>query len=1038
MRQRVKLAQALVHDPVLVFLDEPAAGPRPDGARGDARADPEDEPRVRDQLCSRRTSWATSSGPATGSSCSTRGVSSTRARSRAFTRETETVYVEVTARQDEFLRGAPRAAGRGATRGPDGRRARTSSTTRYDRIRDALVASGAPLRRMAPHRRTLVELFRDDGGERRGGRVSAGRRRRTGRVFDLGFRRYEGPSARAAGARSSPSTRTACGRRSGSAAAAARRSCPGSSSPPSLIPAVVMALIAGAVNRVAPGFNADEDLPSHAGYYSIVVDRPAHLRRGDRPGALLPRPPNGHDQPLSRASARGRRTMPSRAGRRSLTVIARRRLAAAVRPARPGSCSARPTRRPTSATTGSTCRASCSPARRSRSTSRRSRRSSPSYTTRRAYAAAFMVGAFVVSAAVVGERRRRPLVGDGALGGAAQPPRRAALHQRPRSSAASRPPGRPRPSTCPAAIQVAWYLLVVSVAAAARRWRRYRQAGGMTGSATEPVDRRSTPSRSGSAASSPSTTSRSRCGPGITGLLGPNGAGKTTLLRLICGLAAPSQGTRHACSASDPRRNRAHLPPHRRHVRARVDLRVPDRPAARRAVGAAARRSRRRAAARARRIDDVDLTDAADRRVRTYSRGMKQRIKLAATLVHEPELLILDEPLNGADPRHRVEFQELLHRLADEGRTILVSSHILEEVESLAESVLLVVNGKLAAEGDHHAIRAALDQRPYHVRVVSSAPRELAAALVRLDTVDSVRGRRRRRRRAAQPQRRRRPAGAARARARPLDQAPARRAARRLARERLRVPGGAMRSIYLLSVRQLAGKWRLLILLAALRRCRSWSPRRPARPTEPPTPSHLDDVLLDGLLGLRDPADRRARRRDRRVRQRALRQDAREPDADAARALADRAAEARSPRSRSAPRRSSPGTFGSVFLAFRLIPLDGARSAAIAAALGMFVGIIALLDALPLGRPRHLAPAGARAALRLRLGGAVRDVRERDQVPQHPPVHARHREGGRRLAFAGPDQHVLGSTSAIVASALVIAGFWRWSSAGSAGWTFPS
>ena len=118
---------------------------------------------------------------------------------------------------------------------------------------------------------------------------------------------------------------------------------------------------------------------------------------------------------------------------------------------------------------------------------------------------------------------------------------------------------------------------------------------------------------------------------------------------------------------------------------------------------------------------------------------MKQRIKLAATLVHEPELLILDEPLNGADPRHRVEFQELLHGLAAAGRTILVSSHILEEVESLADTVLLVVNGKLAAEGDHHAIRAALDQRPYHVRVVSSAPRELAAALVRLDTVESVR-----------------------------------------------------------------------------------------------------------------------------------------------------------------------------------------------------------------------------------------------------------------------------------------------------------
>ncbi len=134
----------------------------------------------------------------------------------------------------------------------------------------------------------------------------------------------------------------------------------------------------------------------------------------------------------------------------------------------------------------------------------------------------------------------------------------------------------------------------------------------------------------------------------------------------------------------------------------------------------------------------VDLADAAGRPIRTYSRGMKQRIKLAATLVHDPELLILDEPLSGADPRQRVEFQELLRRLAGEGRTILISSHILEEVEALAGTVLLVVNGKLAAEGDHHAIRAALDERPYQVRVLSSAPRELAAALVGLDAVDSV------------------------------------------------------------------------------------------------------------------------------------------------------------------------------------------------------------------------------------------------------------------------------------------------------------
>ena len=104
----------------------------------------------------------------------------------------------------------------------------------------------------------------------------------------------------------------------------------------------------------------------------------------------------------------------------------------------------------------------------------------------------------------------------------------------------------------------------------------------------------------------------------------------------------------------------------------------------------------------------------------------------------EPELLILDEPLNGADPRQRVHFQALLRQLAAEGRTIVLSSHILEEVEQLADTVLLVVNGKLAASGGFRAIRAALDERPYHVRVISDSPRALAAAVVQLDSVEAV------------------------------------------------------------------------------------------------------------------------------------------------------------------------------------------------------------------------------------------------------------------------------------------------------------
>jgi ABC-2 type transport system ATP-binding protein len=134
----------------------------------------------------------------------------------------------------------------------------------------------------------------------------------------------------------------------------------------------------------------------------------------------------------------------------------------------------------------------------------------------------------------------------------------------------------------------------------------------------------------------------------------------------------------------------------------------------------------------------VDLADAQHRAMGTYSRGMRQRMRLAATLVHDPEILILDEPLNGADPRQRVHFQGLLKRLAAEGRTIVLSSHILEEVEQVADTVLLVVNGKLAASGGFRAIRAALNERPYHVRVICDAPRKLASAIVALDVVDAV------------------------------------------------------------------------------------------------------------------------------------------------------------------------------------------------------------------------------------------------------------------------------------------------------------
>ena len=223
--------------------------------------------------------------------------------------------------------------------------------------------------------------------------------------------------------------------------------------------------------------------------------------------------------------------------------------------------------------------------------------------------------------------------------------------------------------------------------------------------------------------------------PGITGLLGPNGAGKTTLLRMMTGLAATSTGT--VTVFGEPVRDN---PPLYRRIgvmsehetvygfmtgREFVTM-----------MGRLRQVTSRESVDRA--IELVDLADAQHRSMQTYSRGMRQRMRLAATIVHDPEILILDEPLNGADPRQRLHFKHLLEKLAAEGRTIVLSSHNLEEVEQLANTVLLVVNGKLAAAGGFRAIRAALNKRPYHVRVICDSPRKLAAAVVTLDSVDAV------------------------------------------------------------------------------------------------------------------------------------------------------------------------------------------------------------------------------------------------------------------------------------------------------------
>jgi ABC-2 type transport system ATP-binding protein len=137
-------------------------------------------------------------------------------------------------------------------------------------------------------------------------------------------------------------------------------------------------------------------------------------------------------------------------------------------------------------------------------------------------------------------------------------------------------------------------------------------------------------------------------------------------------------------------------------------------------------------------IARVGLTDAMDRPVGTYSKGMRQRAKVAGALVHDPQVLLLDEPFNGMDPRQRLAMMDLLGQMAEEGRTILFSSHILEEVERVGTEILVIVAGRLAASGDFRAIRALMTDRPHQITIRSTDNRKLATTLMGEEAVFAV------------------------------------------------------------------------------------------------------------------------------------------------------------------------------------------------------------------------------------------------------------------------------------------------------------
>ena len=219
-------------------------------------------------------------------------------------------------------------------------------------------------------------------------------------------------------------------------------------------------------------------------------------------------------------------------------------------------------------------------------------------------------------------------------------------------------------------------------------------------------------------------------GPGVTGLLGPNGAGKSTFLKLAAGLLAPSQGEvrllgRPAWGTPELYHHVGVCPETDAFWEGMTGLQFVT--ALLRLTGYDDAECRRRAEQA---LETVALLEAQDRKVGGYSKGMRQRVKMAQALAHDPQVLLLDEPLSGMDPVNRRRVVDLVRRLGREGRTVLVSSHILHEVEAMTRRVLLIHNGRILAEGDVREIRDLMDEHPHTVSLRARDPRALARAVV--------------------------------------------------------------------------------------------------------------------------------------------------------------------------------------------------------------------------------------------------------------------------------------------------------------------
>ncbi|MCC6747672.1 MAG: ABC transporter ATP-binding protein [Deltaproteobacteria bacterium] len=227
--------------------------------------------------------------------------------------------------------------------------------------------------------------------------------------------------------------------------------------------------------------------------------------------------------------------------------------------------------------------------------------------------------------------------------------------------------------------------------------------------------------------------------PGVTGLLGPNGAGKSTFLKLLIGVLRPSKGKLTVLGE----RVWGNLP-----LLARIGYcpehdGVYDDLTGREFVIAMARLSGLVPAEAARRadatLDRLGLMEARHRRLREYSKGMRQRVKLAQSLAHDPDLVLLDEPMTGCDPPTRVQLVKIIKELGAAGKAVIVSSHILHEVEAMTSEILLLYKGQVLAEGNVYRIREMIDRHPHKIEVQCDRPRELASELVTHPEIASVR-----------------------------------------------------------------------------------------------------------------------------------------------------------------------------------------------------------------------------------------------------------------------------------------------------------